>query len=376
MVRGARAARPRGGPPPFRHALLPLRHDARAVAVRAVVRRGRGAQGPRDRGRHERRGDVPSRALDPDLSHLDGQPQGLVHQPPAVVGSPHPGVLLRRVRLDRRAHGGRGHVSQMRRQAAPGRGRARHLVLQPAVDVRHAGLADPSGADGGAPSHDRARDRARHHRAVGGAHDHGVDVFLQGDPVQGRGHLRNDPGQGRHAHVQVQGQRRRPDGPHRHVRRRRDALQPADAGDQQPGRALRRRHRQEDAQAPRQPPHRAGARVRHQDLEREPLRAGQPRGLRAGRAGGANPGGCVDLQPSGEAVPSGNRRDRDVSVRRGSPRAQHVFLERVLRLVHRVHQSGSARGCRSHVASAVPTQPGVRAGYRIAASASGDAVRH
>ena len=60
--------------------------------------------------------------------------------------------------------------------------------------------------------------------------------------------------------------------------RRRHALQPPHAHHQQPGRQVRRQHRQEDAPAHRQPAHRAGARLRDQDLEREPLRPDEPRG--------------------------------------------------------------------------------------------------
>ena len=68
---------------------------------------------------------------------------------------------------------------------------------------------------------------------------------------------------------------------------------------QQPGRQVRRQHRQEDPQAHRQPAHRAGPRLCDQDLEREPLRPDEPRGLRAGRARGGDARGRLDAQPPG-----------------------------------------------------------------------------
>ena len=47
-----------------------------------------------------------------------------------------------RLRLGGRAHGGHRGVPELRRASrAPGRGRFGHVVLQPAVDLRHAGLA-------------------------------------------------------------------------------------------------------------------------------------------------------------------------------------------------------------------------------------------
>ena len=79
---------------------------------------------------------VPPRALEAGVPRLAGQPQGLVHLAPAVVGPPHPHVLLRRVRLGGRVGGGRRDVPRVREARAPGRGRAGHVVLVAAVAVR------------------------------------------------------------------------------------------------------------------------------------------------------------------------------------------------------------------------------------------------
>ena len=96
----------RAGPDRRREAALPALGRAlgalagadRAAAVAAVVRQGRPAgPGGRRRGAFGRgRGQpaVDGRAL----LRLGGQPARLVHQPPAVVGPPHPGLVLTRRR--------------------------------------------------------------------------------------------------------------------------------------------------------------------------------------------------------------------------------------------------------------------------------------
>ncbi len=81
------------------------------------------------------------------LFRMDAQDQGLVHQPAAVVGTSHTGLVrLRRplVRGAQRGGSARGARHRSQRAAAPGRGCARHLVLLGAVAVFHPRLA---GAD-------------------------------------------------------------------------------------------------------------------------------------------------------------------------------------------------------------------------------------
>ena len=237
------AARPRGGPRPFGH--------ARATAATPRSSRGcpssgswpstalKGRRVQRGRGR---RGHVPPRALDAGLSHLDGQPQGLVHLAPAVVGPPHPDVLLRRMRLGTtRAWRTSDTCPKCGAHAAPGRGRARHAgSRQPAVDVRHA-WAGPKPGSGCA---DRAGtiprtalvDRARHHARCGWrAWSWRRRTSARRSRSMTWSFIRNDPGEGRHAACPSRKrQRRRPYatssttyGADAH------ALQPAHAGDQQ-----------------------------------------------------------------------------------------------------------------------------------------------
>ncbi len=54
-----------------------------------------------------------------DLLQLDGEHQGLVHLPAAVVGPPHPRLVLRGLRRDHRLRNRRGHLPQVRREAPP-----------------------------------------------------------------------------------------------------------------------------------------------------------------------------------------------------------------------------------------------------------------
>ena len=69
-----------------------------------------------DRGRARRARDLPPEALGERVLPLDGEHPRLVHLAPAVVGPPHPGVLLRRVRASGRLDGGPHRVPDVRRR--------------------------------------------------------------------------------------------------------------------------------------------------------------------------------------------------------------------------------------------------------------------
>ena len=138
--RGAARGRPhrrREAPvQPFGRALLEVRHRHRAAPVVAVVRPGRDAREGRG-GRRARRARRPRAGVhDAALLPVGRQPARLVHQPPAVVGPPDPGLVLA---------GRRRRLLRSGRDAAvgldAGRGRARHLVLVRAVAVLDDGLA-------------------------------------------------------------------------------------------------------------------------------------------------------------------------------------------------------------------------------------------
>ena len=215
-----------------------------------------------------RQGAVHARALGPRLPRLDGEPAPLVHQPPALVGPPAAGVVLRRLR--RRRSCAETEPQALRRvrlgtELDARDRRARHLVQLGAVAVRHLGLAGRDRRPGVLLPDERAQHGARDHLPLGRAHgDDGPRVHRR-HPVRRRLHPLGDPGRRRAAHEQEPRHRHRPAGDDRQVRRRRHALRPA-AHEQHPGRALQRR---ED---------RHGPRLRQQAVERVAARAAGQRG--------------------------------------------------------------------------------------------------
>ena len=94
-------------------------------------------------------------------------------------------------------------LRRLRRSAAPGRGRARHVVLERAVAVRDARLARADRRAARLLPDRRARHRARHHLPLGRADDHdGARVHRRG-PVRRRLRALRDPGARRAADVEV-----------------------------------------------------------------------------------------------------------------------------------------------------------------------------
>ena len=103
------------GPRPRRRPLLPLPEHHRAAPLVAVVRPHQAARRrghPRRRGRLDR---IHPGELGQDLFRMDVQHPRLVHLAPALVGPPHPGLVLPRLRPDHGGHGGAGEVRQVRR---------------------------------------------------------------------------------------------------------------------------------------------------------------------------------------------------------------------------------------------------------------------
>ena len=127
---------------------------------------------------------VPER-FDKAVFQLDGEYQGLVYFPPAVVGAPHSGLVLPRTaevivvsREDPSVCPKCGGTHLQQDEDTPG-----HLVLLRAVALLHPGLAGQDAGAGLFLSHRHPGDGLRHHLLLGGPHDflrsgaHGEDPF-------------------------------------------------------------------------------------------------------------------------------------------------------------------------------------------------------
>ena len=99
-------------------------------------------------------------------------------------------------------------------------------------------------------------------------------------------------------------------------------------------------------------------------------------GYQPGEPEAAHAGRPLGVQPPCRAGGACRRGVRRLRVRRGHARAVRLFLERVLRLVHRVLQEPLRRRRRRGRPPGVPAQPGVRARPGAAPAASHHAVRH
>ena len=271
------AAPPRRGRAPPKRSPTPTRCPSRhrsgeriepLISPAVVLPHGRArrarrsTRSKRDEVRH------PARPVEPRLPQLAGGDPPLVHLPPALVGPPDPGLVLRRLRGDDRRRGRAGALRRLRRRAAPGGGRPRHLVQLGALALRHARLARRHARAARLLPDQLPHHGARHPLPLGRPHgDDGARVPRR-RPLPRRLRPLGDPGPRRAADVEEPRHRDRPAGGDRRARRRRAALRPA--GDVlDPGRALLRRQGG------------AGLRPRQQALERLPP---DPAERRRGRA--------------------------------------------------------------------------------------------
>ena len=309
----------------------------RAVPVAAVVRE----DGSRWRCRRiaavrERPAAPHPGALDRRLPALDGEHPRLVHQPPAVVGAPHPGLVLRRLRpRDRGAH-----RSDARARSAA----ARTLHQDPDVlDTWFSSWLWPfsTGLAGGhadaAPllSDRHAGHRRRHHLLLGGAHGDGrlrvhgrVPVHATSTSTASSATCRGGRCRSRSATRPTRSTSSTSTAPTR-------CASPSSRWRRRAGRALRRR---ED---------RARPQLRQQDLERGALRADEPR-RRAGRCRAADDAAARERWGcrSAGSCRACRRSIDDVRAALAAYRfndaaldALPVHLARVLRLVPRAESS-------------------------------------
>ena len=134
-------------------------------------------------------------------------------------GTTTPGNVYVGARRGRGARPGT-RLARPRRGAAPGRGRARHLVLVRALAVLDARLAGRDAGAGALLPDQRARHRLRHHLLLGRPHDHdGPEVHGRRAVPRGL-HPRPGPRRRRPEDVEVEGQRHRPARPRRRHRSR------------------------------------------------------------------------------------------------------------------------------------------------------------
>src|SRR4051812_29829117 len=255
-------------------------------------------------------------------------------------------------------------------------GRARHLVLQRPVPVRHARLARRDRRAEGVLSHRRALDGARHPLPVGRPDGH-VRAGVRGrHPVRRRLRALDHPGAGRPPDVEVARHRDRPAGP--------DRRRPAPAGVQRrrrlPGLRRRRRplraagHVLHAGRALQRVQDRRGPAAGEQALQRLAARAAAGAGGRDRAVGGA---GAADRRgPLDPLAPAGRRAGADRGLRRvrvppGHAAAVRLHLRRAVRLVPGDAQAAAVCG----------GQPGgdgirlVRARADAGDRASGDPVR-
>ena len=139
------------------------------------------------------------------------------HQNSGVVRAGRQGVR----RADRgRSAVGRRQALRKEDDAHARRGCARHLVLLRALAVFDARLARQDGRAQALLSDVDAGDRLRHHLLLGRAHDDDGSPFHEGDPVPRGLHPRAGARCLRRQDVEVEGQRHRPAGADRRIRRR------------------------------------------------------------------------------------------------------------------------------------------------------------
>ncbi len=121
-----------------------LRCRHRALPHRPVVREDRAPGGAGHRGGGGRAHPLRAGQLEEHLLRVDAQHPGLVHQPPDLVGPPHPRLVRcggQRLRGPLGAGGARAARLRCRFPAGAGRGRAGHLVQLRPLALLHPGLA-------------------------------------------------------------------------------------------------------------------------------------------------------------------------------------------------------------------------------------------
>ncbi len=238
----------------------------------------------------------PAGALRQGLGALADEHPRLERQPSALVGAPHPRLVL----PGRARHGVRradrsGRLRGLRPAgdgADPGSRHLRHVVQLGAVAVLHPRLAGADRRPRPLPPGHRHGDRLRHHLLLGRPDDDARHPADRRGPVRGHLPLRPGPRPLRPEDVEDEGQRRRPARDDRRVRGGRPSLR------SHPRDRSRGRHAARAGQA------RERAQLREQALERLSLRPGGPTRDHPGRApSGTSPDASTWALPSAGSCP-------------------------------------------------------------------------
>ena len=257
---------------------------------------------------------------------------------PALVGPPHTGVVLPGRASHRRRVGTAGLRRVRVAGSAPGRGRPRHVVLLPAVAVRDPRLAGREPGAARLVPERRQLHGPRDHLPLGGADDHGRARAHGRDPLPYGEHPLDDQRTRRPANVEEPRNRHRSARSDRRVRRRCDALRPAqELGDA--GRPVLVRRDRGRAQA------------RDQALERRTADPAERRGRQSGGVT-AEPRGALDPRAARHGTRRARGRLGTVRLRGVDRDALPPHLRRLLRLVR---GGRSSRGCTT--ATSLPSRP-------------------
>ncbi len=149
------------------------------VAVNKTPKSGRALDCEDRAGRgEERRHHLHAGKLQDHIPELDGEHPRLVHLAPALVGTPHPSLALRRLQRNHRRARRANQVHEVRLIASRTRHRrARYLVLVRAAAGVSDGMARKDRRRSHVLSDDAAHHRLRHPVLLGCAHDHDEHVL-------------------------------------------------------------------------------------------------------------------------------------------------------------------------------------------------------
>jgi valyl-tRNA synthetase len=167
----------------------PMLTDQWFVAMNKPGADGKSIAAAGHRGRGQRPGALRARAMGQHLQPLDEQHPGLVHQPPAVVGPPDPGLVRHAAASSSSAAARTRRASAPRQAGYSGPLTRDEDVLDTwyssaLVPFSTLGWPDKTHRAGPVPAQQRARHRLRHHLLLGRPDDHDDDALHRQVPFR------------------------------------------------------------------------------------------------------------------------------------------------------------------------------------------------